>query len=275
MAKKAMGFYATIPLRVLLNDNLSAKARLLYGVISNLSNQTGYCYASNSYLAEQTGWHEKTISQFVSQLTSSGYLTREDEVTKTGVERRLFLAEGGVVNSLRGVEPNGYDPLRETATQNNISIINKDNNCEAVASDQLFPSDVSDKKPRAREKKAVESCYADFVALWCEAYPLLGFNAISGKKIKEIIKDTRGVLAAKKQVPTDEVLLRSFKYVLDYVKRSNHFVHGKPITTFAGQYRSIMNEITTNGGKEKNRTSAQAGNLNEFFKTIYNIPYSR
>lgn len=46
-----IGYYAVIPSTILFNENLKANEKLLYAVITILSNKEGYCFASNAYLA--------------------------------------------------------------------------------------------------------------------------------------------------------------------------------------------------------------------------------
>ena len=45
-----IGYYAIIPAILLFNENIKANEKLLYAVITVLSNKEGYCYASNVYL---------------------------------------------------------------------------------------------------------------------------------------------------------------------------------------------------------------------------------
>ena len=46
-----IGYYAVIPATVLFNKELKPNEKLLYAIITVLSNKEGYCYASNTYLA--------------------------------------------------------------------------------------------------------------------------------------------------------------------------------------------------------------------------------
>src|SRR5690606_38888005 len=147
------GYYAVLPMKVLLDESLNPKARLLFAVVANLSNQRGYCFASNSYLAKVTGWHHKTVSGFVSELIKAGYLKRFDEVTSTGVERRLFVIEGasvphremakgvpsndggGVAKPRRGVSSNDGGGRSQMTAQNIIRLKVKD--CTTVDAEKI------------------------------------------------------------------------------------------------------------------------------------------
>lgn len=103
-----------------------------------------------------------------------------------------------------------------------------------------------------RAKKPVDECYPEFVRLWVEAYPDLGFDAVSGKKIKSLIQKTKWRLKLGEKEPTLQATVAAFQYVMAYVKRVNHFCHGKPITTFESQYLSIIHEIKHGRQPRKN-----------------------
>ena len=90
--KIGFGYFIIIP-TVLLNDNkVSPNAKLCFGVVSCLSNDRGYCFASNKYIAEMMNVHEMTISKYISELIANGYLIKFDEVVNSGLQRRLALS---------------------------------------------------------------------------------------------------------------------------------------------------------------------------------------
>ena len=61
-------WYAVIPSEILLDKSLSSTQKLLIALISNLTNEKGYCYASNKYLGECLNLSTGTISDNVSKL---------------------------------------------------------------------------------------------------------------------------------------------------------------------------------------------------------------
>lgn len=69
-----IGYYAIIPAMVLFNENLKANEKLLYAVITALSNKEGYCFASNSYLGDLFNAKAHTISEWVSHLSKLGFV---------------------------------------------------------------------------------------------------------------------------------------------------------------------------------------------------------
>lgn len=67
-------YYAIVPANVRYNKYLTNGAKLLYGEITALSNQNGYCWASNSYFAKLYNVSNKTISRWISQLNNNNYI---------------------------------------------------------------------------------------------------------------------------------------------------------------------------------------------------------
>ena len=58
-----IGYYAIIPSTILFNEKIKSNEKLLYAVITVLSNKEGYCYASNGYLARLLNAQPHTISK--------------------------------------------------------------------------------------------------------------------------------------------------------------------------------------------------------------------
>lgn len=69
-----IGCYAIIPSTVLFNEKLKANVKLLYAIITVLSNKEGYCFASNSYLANLLDVQPHTISKWISELKDMGFV---------------------------------------------------------------------------------------------------------------------------------------------------------------------------------------------------------
>ncbi len=72
-------YYAIIPANVRYDKNLSANAKLLYGEITALCNDKGFCWASNKYFANLYGVSLRSISRWISILTEKGYIYSEEE----------------------------------------------------------------------------------------------------------------------------------------------------------------------------------------------------
>lgn len=68
------GYYSVIPATVLYAKELKSNEKLLYAIITSLSNKEGYCYATNKYLAGQLGVKHDTISGWISHLREKNFL---------------------------------------------------------------------------------------------------------------------------------------------------------------------------------------------------------
>ncbi len=87
-----IGYYAVIPSTILFNEDLKANEKLLYAVITILANKDGYCFASNTYLAELFNAKPHTISNWISHLNKLNFVCVE--IIKNNkneiVQRRIY-----------------------------------------------------------------------------------------------------------------------------------------------------------------------------------------
>lgn len=80
-------YFIAVP-RIILNDQTCSQTdKLVYGMINSLSNNKEYCYASNSYFANQLSVKEKTISNSINNLKRKNYI----EVKFVNRQRRIYL----------------------------------------------------------------------------------------------------------------------------------------------------------------------------------------
>lgn len=85
-------YFAIIPANVRYDKELPMGARLLYGEFTALSNQKGYCYASNSYFAELYDVTPQAISKWINTMANKGYIKLEYGYNKYGIkERRIYI----------------------------------------------------------------------------------------------------------------------------------------------------------------------------------------
>lgn len=96
---KFPGYTAILPPRVRYDKELRSTAKLLYAEISAMADVTGFCWASNRYLAALFGVSKGTITELLGQLAARGYVEIEvlrDEKNAVS-ERRLYITDTGLL----------------------------------------------------------------------------------------------------------------------------------------------------------------------------------
>lgn len=87
-------YYAVIPASVRYDKELSAAAKLLYGELAALSNQEGFCWASNRYFAGLYDTTSRSVQRWIEDLENRGHIRTEYSDTNSGTARNIFLVEG-------------------------------------------------------------------------------------------------------------------------------------------------------------------------------------
>jgi transposase len=121
-------YYAIIPANVRYDQELSPNAKLLYGEITALCNERGYCWASNSYFSELYKVSKVSISKWVNQLVSKGYLTSDlqyKDGTKEILNRYLRIVNDPIKENLD-------TPIKEKFKDNITSINTTSNNTKEL-----------------------------------------------------------------------------------------------------------------------------------------------
>lgn len=121
-------FGAFIPARVLWDETLNFRQKVLFGCIQNLANERGYCWASNKYLGECLDVHPMTISKDVQTLKESGLVTPFEEVTEAGSHRRLLLTP--LSQMTQTPKSNDLPPPKSSDLPYKNNIDNNSNNIE-------------------------------------------------------------------------------------------------------------------------------------------------
>lgn len=127
MAERSFGpsYYAIITGPVLDNRKLAANAKLLYASITTMTDQKGYCWAGNQYLAERFGWGERTVSRLVAQLEGLGFIRTSMIFNKESgkMERRIYIGNEAADGVAKIGE--GRQNWRGDVAKNGETILNK------------------------------------------------------------------------------------------------------------------------------------------------------
>lgn len=178
-------YYAIIPANVRYDDSLIPSAKLLYGEITALCNEKGYCWASNEYFANQYKVSKPTIQNWLKSLEEKGYIYREVKykVGSKEIEARYIRILGG------GHQENLVRGHQEIYQDNNTLFNNTNNNIDHSSSKMKN----------------------DFDKLW-KLYPRKKGKTAAFKHYKKAIKDGAtnkqiqdGILSYKKEIETKKI----------------------------------------------------------------------
>ncbi|NBA63323.1 conserved phage C-terminal domain-containing protein [Enterococcus mundtii] len=117
-------YYAIIPANVRYDKELPANAKLLYGEITALCNERGFCWASNNYFADLYGVSKVSISKWIKKLVENGYINSDihyKEGSKEIEYRYLTLVNDPIKQKLN-------TPIKQKFKDNNTSFNNTNNN---------------------------------------------------------------------------------------------------------------------------------------------------
>lgn len=138
MAEIQRSYYAIIPANVRYDEDLTPNAKLLYGEITALCNERGYCWASNAYFAELYKVSKISISNWIKQLVEKGYIHSQikyKEGTKEILNRYLTIVNNPIKENFNTPIRKVIDPIKENFKDNNT--FNNTNNIPTTTDDPL------------------------------------------------------------------------------------------------------------------------------------------
>lgn len=121
MEEQQKAYYAIIPANVRYDKDLAPNAKLLYGEITALCNEKGYCWASNQYFAELYGVSVLSVKRWVNSLVTKGYVYRRltYKPNSKEVDKRILSIDGGIKIDTTSVQK-CYDPSIKNDTSSSI-----------------------------------------------------------------------------------------------------------------------------------------------------------
>jgi hypothetical protein len=117
-------YYAVIPANVRYDTELPPNAKLLYGEITALCNQNGYCWATNEYFASLYKCTRQSVSSWIAKLKERGYIDIEliyREGSKEILHRYIKIIEYPIQKNLN-------TPIQKNLKDNNTSSFNNTSN---------------------------------------------------------------------------------------------------------------------------------------------------
>lgn len=124
-------YYAIIPANVRYDKRLTPNAKLLYGEITALCNEKGFCWATNGYFTKLYGVSKQSVSSWVKSLADAGYIKvdiERDPNTKEILHRYIRIIEYPIKENLN-------TPIKENLKENNTNKNNTNNKKVSVKSE--------------------------------------------------------------------------------------------------------------------------------------------
>ena len=121
-------YYAIIPAEVRYDEELPPNAKLLYGEITSLCNEKGYCWATNQYFADLYHCSVSAVKKWISALVKKGYISLElvyKEGTRQVLQRKLYINPS--VNFYTTPYKNVYNPSIKNNTSPSIEMYTDNN----------------------------------------------------------------------------------------------------------------------------------------------------
>lgn len=156
-------FYAIIPAFIRYDKRLPMLSRFLYGELTALCSEKGYCWASNRYFAELYEVSIETISRYIAKLKEFGYIRITYDSSKKDNDRRIYITDISIENIEPTTETKAEPeetttPL--TKTSNTLDENIKHNNtCNTTVNN-------TESDARAREQSCFEKFTTDFLVYY-------------------------------------------------------------------------------------------------------------
>ena len=187
MEEQQRSYYAIIPANVRYDKDLAPNAKLLYGEITALCSEKGYCWASNQYFAELYGVSVLSVKRWVNSLVTKGYVYRTltYKPNSKEVDKRILSIDSGIKIDTTSVQK-CYDPgiKNDTSssikndTDNNTSINNTFNNTDIYKEKNIKKESVNSVISEYTENKDLQDALHDFVDMRIKARKPLTVRAM-------------------------------------------------------------------------------------------------
>ena len=118
-------YYAVIPATVRYDNRVVPNAKLLYGEITALCNEKGYCWATNDYFSRLYSVSKRSISTWIKSLCDAGHISAEfflDNENKKVKVRCLKVEANFDTHLMKTSIPSRrklHDPHEENFAENN------------------------------------------------------------------------------------------------------------------------------------------------------------
>ncbi|MCM0724336.1 conserved phage C-terminal domain-containing protein [Latilactobacillus curvatus] len=213
--KEEPNYYAIIPANVRYDKRLIQGAKLLYGELTALSNQKGYCWASNNYFMKLYEVSRFTIQAWLKSLEDCGYINRQ-----------VIYKEGSKEIQARYIGITSYPSQEKLATPS------KENLPVNTTSFNTTVNNTNNIKPLSGKPDPIP--YAEIISY---------LNQVTGKNFKNVETHKKLIRARWNEKAT----LSDFKRVID--NKSSEWLgtdmakYLQPSTLFGSKFDQYLNQM--------------------------------
>lgn len=192
-------YYAIIPANVRYDKELTPNAKLLYGEITALCNEKGYCWASNDYFAKLYDVSTVSISKWVNQLVDKGYINsvmNYKEGSKEILNRYLTLVNDPIKEKFNTPQRKVKDPIKEKFKDNNTfnNTYNNTNNIMSSKHDSIPYLEIIDylnRQTNSKFKHTTQATKTLIKARFNEGFKLDDFKQVIDNKCGQWLYDSK------------------------------------------------------------------------------------
>ena len=115
--------YIFIPAEVKNCKELKPNEKIIFGDITCLCNQKGYCWAGNHYFAELYGVSKRSVSRYINRLKELNFITIEmiRDANKNVIKRTIKINDNPIEKTDYTSGQNCLAPIDRTVQYNNTS----------------------------------------------------------------------------------------------------------------------------------------------------------
>lgn len=207
-------YYAILPANIRYDPDLPPNAKLLYGEITALCSEKGYCWASNEYFAKLYNVDKRSISRWISKLEEKKYIRIQINKEENGVNRFLSILDTPIdenvtprQNCRGGIDKNVVGGIDKNVYYNNTNNNNTLNIKENIKRKNFV-------KPTLEELK--EYCIESSLSIDCQYF--YDYYESNGWQVgKNKMKDWKATLRNWNRRNQDDKSKKSFEAEFDEV----------------------------------------------------------
>lgn len=243
-------YYAIIPANVRYDDRICANAKLLYGEITALCNEKGFCWAGNEYFANLYKTSKETISRWIRQLKENRYIKVKIFYKKNSkeIDKRII-----AINNQYPIDENVNTPYQKN------QIIGIDKKINTPCQKNQSPIDEKVKENTTSINNTINNNIYNQIIEY--------LNQKTTKNFKSTSQKTRKLIQTRLK---EDYTLEDFKKVIDtktkeWINDKTMSKYLRPETLFGNKFESYLNEVIEHKVNEEDNSFEEYKELEKRF----------